>query len=155
MAFPQHRAGSARRLREGDRLLIYATAKCFPGDVQGRVVAEGAVASDVEAFDRPIFVAGREFTQGCWIELGGLAPFGGGIVLADCVDELDVFPSSRTWSAYLRRPVLGLPASDANLLRRRLKAHLIDPEEAVEGYAPPSKGQGGRSSRRFVERSRH
>jgi hypothetical protein len=136
MAFPPTRASAARQLRIGDRLLIYTTRGCFhnPGRDRGRVIGTAAVESPVEQLDRPVVIAGREFTTGCSLIIESLAPLGRGIELAPLVPDLDVFPEPNSWSAYMRRPLLALTPQDARLIERKLTPHLHAARDVMDEY---------------------
>lgn len=137
MAFPERRRHDARRLCPGDGLLLYTTRGAFhnPTRDRGRVIGEARVASPALGLDSPIVVAGREFTTACDIEVLSLAPVLHGVELAPLVTDMKAFPDPATWSVRLRRPLVPLPAADANRLRRELRRVAGDPSAALSGYA--------------------
>ena len=137
MAFAANRASSALQLAVGDELLLYTTRGAFhnPTRDRGRIMGSATVASEVQPFDQPIQVAGREFTHGCDIEILSLAPYRQGVDLADRVAELDVFPDPASWSARMRTTLLPLGRSDATRLRRALRSVAEDPRLHRVEYA--------------------
>lgn len=74
----------------------------------------------------------RRFTEGCRLRIPGLAPFRGGVVLRDLVNDLQAFPDPRTWSVRMRRASLELPERDAALIKRELQP-LLKPYGSVVG----------------------
>jgi hypothetical protein len=136
MAFPSGRATAARRLKIGDRLLIYTTRLCFhyPSLDRGRVVGTAVVESEVGALEPPLTIAGREFTTGCSLIVEGLAAFRQGVELAPLVPLLSIFPNPATWSIHMRRPLLALPAVDSRILERKLRPMLHAPADVIDGY---------------------
>ena len=137
MAFPGRRDKAAESLAAGDELLLYTTRGCFgnPGRDLGRVIGRARAATPVQTLDKPVEVAGREFSSGCKFELTSLAPFGSGVALTEHVHELAVFPDPASWSAWLRRPLLRLPFDDARLLLRELKPLAGPPSAALRSYS--------------------
>ena len=136
MAFQQHRREQARRLQEGDSLLLYTTRGCFrnPTRDRGLVIAKAKVASPVEVLDDPVEIAGRRFELGCEIAFDSLTPRGAGVVLAELVAELDAFPDPASWSARMRRPLVALPSEDHELITARLTPQLRPAGKAIGEY---------------------
>ncbi len=95
------------------------------------------VTSAVRMLDEPVEISGRRFSSGCELSIDGLVPYPGGVELQPLVAELAAFPKPESWSAYLRRALLGLPAPDAKLLLRQLRPMLTNPESALESYPAP------------------
>lgn len=134
MAFPPTRR---IRLDVGDRLLLYTTRGVFgsPSADRGRVVGTAEVASPILPLEKERFIAGRSYTSGCDLSLTGLIPIGHGVVLADIVNQLEVFqPDPKTWSARMRRSVLRLPSHDYDLILTQLEPRLRNPNDVVQGY---------------------
>lgn len=123
-------------LHPGTDLLIYTTRGCFnnPRRDRGRVMGLARVTSPVAVADPPIEINGRPFAVACDIELRWLAPNGCGLDLAELVDQLQVFPDKRSWSAWLRRPLLALPDEDAALLVDGLRHVAGPPSDAIGTY---------------------
>lgn len=92
------------------------------------------VATPAEDLDEPVRFGQRSFTVGLTLDIEALVPFGGGVVLADHVPELEVFPDAATWSARMRRMLVPLTASDAALVERLLSPGLIEPADAITSY---------------------
>jgi hypothetical protein len=67
-------------------------------------------------------------------EVAGIARLHQGVVLADLVPELEVFPDERSWSARLRQPLVRLPPSDARLIERRLAPLTRSLVEVLDDY---------------------
>ena len=122
MAFRRHRPGELFPLDVGDELLLYTTRGCFnnPGRDRGRVIGRARVTSAVRELDPPQVIYGQSFAVGCDLRLEQLVPRGNGVVLAELVPSLSVFPDPASWSARLRRTILALPKADAKLINRRL-----------------------------------
>ena len=136
MAFPAGRSKAARALEEGDEIFLYTTRSCFRNPTRdlGRVIGRAAVASPVRALGEPVTFGDRSFTEGCHLEVSGLARFREGLVLRDLVPRLSVFPDPATWSVHMRRASLTLPPGDADLVRTELEPLLRPYNEAVEEY---------------------
>ncbi|MFI7020220.1 hypothetical protein [Streptomyces sp. NPDC050164] len=136
MAFPPGRAKAARTLEEGDEVFLYTTRGCFRNPTRdlGRVIARASVASPVWALEEPVVFGDRSFTEGCRLEVSGLAPFREGLVLRDRVPRLSVFPDPATWSVRMRRASLALPPADANLVRAELESLLRPYDESAGAY---------------------
>lgn len=123
MAFPDTRRAEVRTLAPGDGLFLYTTRGCFknPTRDRGRVIAEGTAAEAVHTLDEPPEFGGRTYPVGCAVEFRTATPWPDGVELGPLVDRLTAFAGAgRAWSIRLRRPLLTLPAADADLLRGRL-----------------------------------
>ncbi|MEU5521923.1 hypothetical protein ABZ759_14990 [Streptomyces sp. NPDC047860] len=136
MAFPAGRAKAARTLAEGDEVFLYTTRGCFRNPTRdlGRVIGRASVAGPVRILDQPVVFGDRSFTEGCRLEVSGLAPFREGLVLRDLVPQLSVFPDPATWSVRMRRASLALPPEDADLLRADLDPLLRPYDETADAY---------------------
>lgn len=136
MAFPPTRRAEVDRLAGGDELYIFTTRGCWhnPSRDRGRVIGHAVVTSPVVAYDRPVEIAGREFTRGCGIEIRSLAPVREGVELAPLVPRLAAFPEGNGWGVRLRRPLLELPATDAALIRDQLAQASYEPGEVLRDY---------------------
>ncbi|MDT0468368.1 hypothetical protein [Streptomyces gibsoniae] len=136
MAFPAGRAKAARALGEGDETFLYTTRGCFRNPTRdlGRIVARATIASPVRVLDEPVVFNDRCFTEGCRLQVSGLAPFREGLVLRDLVPRLSVFPDPTTWSVRMRRASLTLPPGDADLVRTELEPQLRPYGEVRDGY---------------------
>lgn len=136
MAFPAYRRAAAGRLNIGDELLLYTTRGCFynPSRDMGRVMGVATVASHTVSLAEPVTLAGRAFTYGCNLCVSGVAPLHKGVELAPLVPELEVFPDTHSWSMWLRRPLLPLPAADAKLLRSKLGPLLGPLDRHLDAY---------------------
>ena len=139
MAFPSNRQTQLAHVRPDDTFLLYTTRGCFhnPTRDRGRVIGTARVTSSVGPLDDPVVINDREFGLGCDISVEFVLPRGEGIVLADLVEKLVVFPKPHAWSAALRRPLLTLPGSDARLLTDALgefRRGQTAPAAAVASY---------------------
>ncbi len=136
MAFPAGRTKAARALEEDDEIFLYTTRGCFRNPTRdlGRVIARASVATPVRTLDEPVVFGGRSFTEGCRLEVSGLAPFRDGLVLRDLVPRLSAFPDPATWSVRMRRASLPLPPADADLVRAELRPLLRPYDEAADAY---------------------
>ncbi|MCZ0993388.1 hypothetical protein O1L44_10125 [Streptomyces noursei] len=90
------------------------------------------VTSEVSVLADPVSFGDRDFTSGCTLQVHGLAPRHEGVILADLVPQLQVFPKPDSWSATLRRASLRLPEPDADLLRRELQP-MLRPRGSILG----------------------
>ncbi|MGW3437953.1 hypothetical protein ACWDB3_12330 [Streptomyces bacillaris] len=124
MAFPARRTTGLPK--QGDEVLLYTTRGCYrtPGRDRGRIMGLATVTSKVSPLQEPISFGDRHFTSGCTLRVHGLAPRHEGVVLADLVPQLQVFPEPGSWSARMRRASLELPEPDTDLLRRELQPML-------------------------------
>jgi hypothetical protein len=122
MAFPAHRARQAAELSVGDTLFMYTTRGCFhyPHRHMGHVIGEATVKSTVAALDNPVQFDAKDFPLGCDLQIAGVVERGQGPVLADLVDELHLFPTSRGWMTRLRNVLVPLDIHDAQFLHREL-----------------------------------
>jgi hypothetical protein len=136
MAFTESRAAEVSELRRGDRLFLYTSRGCYhnPTRDRGRVIGEAETTSAPARLDEPVAIGDREFAYACDIGLKSLAPFRDGVVLADLVPRLEVFPDERSWSVRLRRPLLALTAKDARLIDKELVPLTRPVEETVDEY---------------------
>ncbi|WP_186356372.1 hypothetical protein [Streptomonospora sp. PA3] len=135
-AFPATRRSDVAGLAAGDRMLVYTTRGCFrnPTRDQGRVIASAAVQGPVVRDDDPVRFGEREFPLRCPLLITEVAPFGSGVVLAEHVEHLHVFPDPRSWSVRLRRSPVALDDHDHRYVADRLQ-HCTRPlAEAIEDY---------------------
>ena len=136
MAFPSTPRAEVDRLTPGDKLLIYTTRGCWHNPTRdcGRIVGWARVASPVVAYDKPVTIAGRDFTRSCDLTVRRLTPLGQGVELAPLIPQLEAFPNKKAWSVWLRRPLLELPPGDAALLRRGLEPIACDVKVTAPDY---------------------
>ncbi|MGH3322122.1 MAG: hypothetical protein ACRDN9_18505 [Streptosporangiaceae bacterium] len=141
MAFPPTRRAEVGRLVVGrlvvgDEPLIFTTRGCWhnPSPDRGRVIGVADVTSPVTVYDKPVEIAGREFTRGCDIAARRLAPLREGVELAPLVPRLEAFPDGHGWGIRLRRPLLELPPADASLVRHELSEIARDPFRTRQAY---------------------
>ena len=142
MAFTRANASRAERLQPGNRLFLYTTRGIHgkPMRDRGLVIGEAKVASEVEEVRRPIKIGERDYTHACAIRLVSLAPYREGVELAPLIPHLEVFATKGAgWSALLRRPLLALPATDAELLTEKLAA-------VLRASRSPDQPHGGQTS---------
>lgn len=136
MAFPAYRRREVSALQPGDALLLYTTRGCFhnPTRDRGRIIGLAGALDTPTSLSEPVEVAGREFTLGCAIELGTLAPLGRGVELAPLVPELETFTNKHGWATRLRRPLVRVTTSDAKRLRSLLRPLAGPPGDALPAY---------------------
>ena len=132
MAFPNARRSEVRALEEGDELFLYTTRSAFksPTRDRGRVIGTARVASEVAQLSNSVSFGGREYSVGCDLQVGSLAPFRSGVELAPLVRRLQAFEGAGSaWPFRLRRPLVRLTDRDAKRLHRALD-EVIGPDEA-------------------------
>jgi hypothetical protein len=134
MAFGEHRAAMARRLRPGDRLLLYTTRGCFHNPTRdvGRIIGSAKITDCAAKRSPPLTILGRTFPWIIHLAVGRLAPLRQGLPLAPLVASLDAFPDAATWSVRLRQPLLRLSPLDTDLLSSQVKPH-VRPLAEVRG----------------------
>jgi hypothetical protein len=136
MAFAAHRTRDAGRIAVGDRLLMFTTRGCFhnPTRDRSRLVGEAEVSSAVTTLDEPLEIAGRQFASACDLALLTLARLREGCEFAPLVKHLSIFPDERSWPVRLRRTLVSLPTSDAELLRHQLYEVVEEGEVQAGSY---------------------
>ncbi|MFC7762685.1 hypothetical protein ACFQY4_35045 [Catellatospora bangladeshensis] len=136
MAFPSTPRAEVRALAAGDRLYLYATrgAMLNPTRDRGRIIATATATAAVRVLDEPVSLAGRVFASGCPLTVEGVVLHPGGLELQPLVNQLAAFPKPDAWSAYMRRPLLGLAENDVALLDKHLTPMLVRREEALATY---------------------
>jgi hypothetical protein len=141
MAFPATARAEVDRLAEGDELLIYATRGAFgnPTRDRGRVIGRAVVTSAVTVLDEPVVFGERPYPRGCDLRVESLAPWGGGVELRPLVERLEAFPDAGSWSVRLRRPLVRLPESDAELLKFALAPLAGSRSQNLDGYRARAK----------------
>ncbi|MBM0236532.1 hypothetical protein JNW88_04000 [Micromonospora sp. ATA32] len=139
MAFPATPRAAVAALAADDRLLLYATRGAWhnPTRDRGRIIGTATARSAARMLDAPIEIVGRTFVSGCDLRIDGLVPYPGGLELQPVVEQLSAFPKPEAWSIYLRRALLALPTSDADLLDRLLKPLLTTRSQALPTYPSP------------------
>jgi hypothetical protein len=136
MAFPALRRSQAEALEIGDELLVYTTRTCFhnPTRDTGRVAGLATVKTTVRDLAMPVIFGERRYILGCALDITGVAPLHVGVELRPLIPELHAFPDSRSWSAYLRRPLVPLDKHDATLLIRHLTPLLEPLDRHLDSY---------------------
>lgn len=146
MAFPATPRAEVAALTAGDHLLLYATRGAWrnPSRDRGRIIGTATAQSTVHMLDTPIEIAGRTFVSRCTLQIDDLVPYPDGLELQPLVQQLSAFPKPEAWSVYLRKALLALPASDADLLNKLLKPLLLTRREALQTYPafPPKVADG-------------
>ncbi|MEU6024822.1 hypothetical protein [Micromonospora sp. NPDC047134] len=140
MAFPATPRAEVATLAADDRLFLYATRGAWrnPTRDRGRIIGTAVARSSVRKLDEPVEIAGRTFVSGCDLRIDGLVPHPGGLELQPLVKQLAAFPKPQTWSIYLRRALLTLPAQDAQLLDSLLTPMTMARTQALGTYKPPA-----------------
>jgi len=136
MAFPASSRAEVRALGAGDRLYLYTTRHAWhnPRRDRGRIIGIAQATEGAKSFTQPVRVAGRSFGAGCRLIIDGLAPFPSGIELEPLVPHLETFHSVRNWGIHLRRPLVSLADSDADLIEPLLRPLLSAREKALATY---------------------
>lgn len=136
MAFPSTPRLEVSALEMGDELFLVSTRGCFrnPTRDRTRIIGHAVLASAVTRVEDPIELIGRTFDRACDLEVMSLAPVLTGVALAPLVDQLQAFPNKEAWSVWLRRPLLRLHATDADLVRPRIGEVAVDPDLVLQGY---------------------
>ncbi|MGC5031088.1 hypothetical protein [Micromonospora sp. DT229] len=140
MAFPATPRAEVAALAADDRLFLYATRGAWrnPTRDRGRIIGTAVARSSVRKLDEPVEIAGRTFVSGCDLRIDSLVPYPGGLELQPLVAQLAAFPNPQTWSIYLRRALLTLPAQDAQLLDSLLTPMTMARTQALGTYKPPA-----------------
>lgn len=135
-AFVSNRRAQAMMLQPGDRLFLYTTRGAWhnPTRHRGRIIGLAEVSSRPEVLEVPAQIAGREFSVGLDLRIDAAAPFGEGVVLADWVGQLAVFPDKARWAYQLRTSLLRLPREDGDLLEFALKPLAAPLSQVLPGY---------------------
>ena len=138
MAFPPTSRSEVAKLKVGDDLFIVTTRGCWhnPTRDRTRIIGLAKVTTSVVAYDDPVTIAGRDFTRGCELGIETLAPYLTGIELVPLVSKLDAFPDKRSgvWAIRLRRPLLEISDTDAQLLRQELSNICRDASTVIPKY---------------------
>lgn len=137
MAFPSASRNEVASLDVGDELFLYTTRGAYknPTRDRGRVIGTATVRTPVERLAAAVRFGDREFPVGCDLDVGPLVPWGHGPELHALLPRLESFAGvGAAWSTRLRRPLLRLPAADADLLREEL-APLVSTSTDLDPYA--------------------
>ncbi|TDL44665.1 hypothetical protein E2R59_06260 [Kocuria rosea] len=140
MAFPSGKRSEVTALEADDELFLYTTRNAFrnPTQHRGRIIGTARVAGPVTQLDEPISFAGRQFPVGCPLKIGSLAPFGAGIELRPLVDSIAALKGAdASWPTRLRRPLVTLSDSEADLIHQTLAPALsadVDINEYTRWY---------------------
>ncbi|GAA3257458.1 hypothetical protein GCM10020216_095190 [Nonomuraea helvata] len=136
MAFPQTNRSEVNRLKVGDDLFVVTTRRCWhnPTRDRTRVIGTAVVTSEVVPYEKPVAIAGRDFTRGCDITVRALAPYLMGLDLASLIPRLDAFPNKSAWSIRLRRALLEISTSDATLLKQEFEGVAREPAAVIPIY---------------------
>jgi hypothetical protein len=136
MAFPEKARAEAKEVTKGDRLFLYATRGAWNNTRRdrGRIIGLANVTGTVHAVDPPIKIGARSFHSDLALNIQGVIPFPGGLEILPLLGELATFPKPHAWSAYLRRPLLGIADSDVEQLTHRLEPLLTPRRHAIATY---------------------
>ncbi len=136
-AVAAHRRAEAERLAPGDRIFLYTTRGCFrnPTRDRGLVIGQADVVKPALVLHEPIRFRGREYPIGVDLRIRSLAPLRRGVELAPLVAELESFPNKKAWSGRLRRALVPITASDAEILAAALAQVSTSYAKAAAGYA--------------------
>jgi hypothetical protein len=136
MAFRALRRSQAEALEIGDELLLYTTRTCFHNPTRdvGRVAGLATVKTTVRDLPIPVTFGERRYVLGCGLDITAVTPLHVGVELRPLIPQLHAFPDSRSWSAYLRRPLVPLDEHDAALLIRHLTPLLEPLDRHLDAY---------------------
>lgn len=136
MAFPSYRGKEAGQVAKGDHLFLYTTRGCFhnPGRDRGRIIGEATVTSEITTLKKPVEFAEQSFPMGCSLGITGLVSKDEGPEMTGLVDQLNLFPDSKSWGVRLRRVLVPLDKHDAGLLHTKLARVMKPLTEARTGY---------------------
>lgn len=140
MAFSEYTGRRiASRMSHGDRLLFYASSKCWSGFSRvrpgpGMVISEATVLTDVRPLARKVSIGGRGFLYGCELLFEQLAPIGTGVPLDSLAGRLQFLAGRSNYGQALQRTPIQLSNVDAGALRDALERVAIPFEDAVGGY---------------------
>lgn len=145
MAFTEVGRRSATRVSRGDKLLFYASLKCWPalgGEVRpqsGVLIGDAVVLTDVARMREPVQIGGRRFHFGCELFFEHLAPVGSGVSISELRERLALTAGRANFGQALRRTPVLLSPPDAELLSAELAVIVTPFEESVEGYFRDAK----------------
>jgi hypothetical protein len=132
-----HRRTEAEKLDPGDRILLYTTRGCFrnPTRDRGLIIGQADVVNPARVLPEPMCFRGREYPIGVDLRIRSLAPIRHGVELAPIVGQLQSFPNKKAWSGYLRRALVPITASDADILAAALARVSTSYARASASYA--------------------
>ena len=138
-AVAAHRRTEAEKLQPGDRILLYTTRGCFrnPTRDRGLVIGQAEVVKPARVLHKPIRFRGREYPIGIDLRIRSLAPMRHGVELAPIVAQLESFPNKKAWSGRLRRALVPITASDADILAAALAQVSTSYARASPSYPTP------------------
>ena len=146
MAFTDGSAMAGKRMKRGDRVLLYATKSCWKSysrEGGGLIFGEALVLNDVDKFRDPARIAGLRFPWGCHLFIETLSPFGSGVSLADHVNELNLIKDRKPWSVAIRKSPVTLEMEDAALLTRQFSAIARPFDEVIDSYPQENANTSG------------
>lgn len=120
MGFGQSAESRARRIKKGDRALLYL-GKTSTGDRapdRGRVVAAASIRS--RPIRDPVVIAGRAYELSCDFRVEYQARQGSGPELKKFVEELEFIRIPQHYGGHLQNSPVELSCSDYRLLRGAL-----------------------------------
>jgi hypothetical protein len=137
LAFAPERAREVKRLKAGERVLIYAAKGAYKSSkATGGVIAAGVASSDVKPLTEPVKIERRDYTLSAALDLELLTPHGETVEVPPLLDQLKTFPTygPRSWMTVLRKPLLRLQPGDADVLTEALRDISRPPDEELAGY---------------------
>lgn len=140
MAFTEVGRRSAARVERGDKLVFYASLKCWPAlggekrPKSGLLIGDAVVLTDVTRLQEPVQVGGRRFQFGCEVFFENLAPLGSGASISELRDRLSLTAGRENFGQALRRTPVLLSPNDTRLLSKELEASATSFEESVDSY---------------------
>lgn len=137
MAFSESLGRRARRMRPGDRLVLYVSRGAFHNPTRDRSKLAGldTVASPVARLRRPLDLAGRRFVWACDLTFEALLPPRQGVPVEPLLDRLSFVKRREAWGQYFRAGLLELSDTDFRLMATEITLH------APPG--PPLRAAGG------------
>lgn len=117
MAFPPAAATRARRIRAGDRAVLYTSRGAFhnPTRDEARLVGLATATGACEPCE-PIEIAGREFTWACPITVDVLLPERQGPSVRELAGWLELVKRPEAWGGYFRSSPIEVSEHDWRVL---------------------------------------
>lgn len=125
MAFSHRLCNRARRIRVGDKLILYLTKAAFGAPSRDRPQLQGVVrvTSGVQQLPETLDILGLELTCACDIEPETVFKERQGAPFDPLVAKMSFIKRPEIWGQYVRRGLVELSAADAKLIVASIEQH--------------------------------